>query len=139
MRYVSRIILLLAFVYTTSTHAQQKLAWQYLYTIDGDSLVFYWPEIPLEKKTIIIRLDGIDTPEKHSLCKEERNLAYRAADFVRGEMDKAKNIRILPLAWDKYGGRLLGRVELDGKDLAEKVLKAGLAREYHGEHKKGWC
>lgn len=136
MRYVSRITLF--FLLFTSAFAQEKFAWTYIYTIDGDSILFYADWVPLEKKTIIVRLDGIDTPERHSLCKKERELAYEAKEFVEEEM-KAREVLVQPISWDKFGGRILARVFVNGEDLSKKILMAGLAREYHGELKKSWC
>jgi endonuclease YncB( thermonuclease family) len=41
--------------------------------------------------------------------------------------------------WDKYGGRVLGDVILDGKSLREMLIEKGYAREYYGEAKTSWC
>jgi endonuclease YncB( thermonuclease family) len=42
-------------------------------------------------------------------------------------------------AHDKYGGRVLGDVFLDGKRLSEMLIANGFARRYHGEKKSSWC
>jgi endonuclease YncB( thermonuclease family) len=41
--------------------------------------------------------------------------------------------------WDKYGGRVLGDVILDGKSLRQMLITNGFAREYYGEAKQSWC
>jgi endonuclease YncB( thermonuclease family) len=41
--------------------------------------------------------------------------------------------------WDKYGGRVLGDVLLDGKSLRAELISQGFAREYYGEAKQSWC
>ena len=41
--------------------------------------------------------------------------------------------------WDKYGGRVLGHVIIDGQSLSDMLIRAGLARPYHGEAKSSWC
>lgn len=141
MRYVSRIILMLAAVYTTSAHAQSKeYNWKYLHMIDADTLLFQALWSPLDNKTIAVRLYGLDAPESfRPKCKEEFALALKAKAYVKKTLDNASRITVSPISWDKYGGRILARVTVDNEDLSVKILKSGLAREYHGGHKNGWC
>jgi endonuclease YncB( thermonuclease family) len=40
---------------------------------------------------------------------------------------------------DKYGGRIVANVKVGGVDIAQELLKKGLARVYNGEKKKSWC
>lgn len=143
MRYVSHITAItvfLAFVWVLSSHAEERYSWKYLYTIDGDSLLFEALWSPLaDNKTIIVRLDAVDSPELHAKCQEERVRALKAKEYVSNLLSKAKKIQVVPLGWDKFGGRLLGRVYADDVDVNDKLLREGLAREYHGEKKQGWC
>lgn len=137
MRYVARIIAFLALL--TQAHAKEY-DWKYLHIIDADTLLFEALWSPLENKTIAVRLYSIDAPESfRPKCKEEYQIALKAKEFVKKTLDNAKHISVTPLSWDKYGGRLLARVTVDNEDLSVKILKAGYAREYHGEHKNGWC
>lgn len=143
MRYVTHLILIVmffAFVYTLSTQAEERYSWKYLYTIDGDSVLFEALWSPLvDNKTIIIRLDGLDSPELHAKCSEEKERAIKAKEYLATTLLKAKKIEVSVLGWDKWGGRLLGRVYADGVDVNDQMLREGLAREYHGEKKQGWC
>jgi endonuclease YncB( thermonuclease family) len=41
--------------------------------------------------------------------------------------------------WDKYGGRVLGDVLLNGQSLRGMLIANGFAREYYGEAKTSWC
>jgi endonuclease YncB( thermonuclease family) len=41
--------------------------------------------------------------------------------------------------WDKYGGRILGNVIVNGKDVSAILISEGLGRKYNGEAKKSWC
>lgn len=41
--------------------------------------------------------------------------------------------------WDKYGGRILAEVHVDGRSLADMLIERGLARPYHGGKRDGWC
>jgi endonuclease YncB( thermonuclease family) len=41
--------------------------------------------------------------------------------------------------WDKFGGRVLGDIILNGKSLREMLIANGYARAYFGEAKQSWC
>ena len=40
--------------------------------------------------------------------------------------------------WDKYGGRVLGDIIIDGQSLRKLLLDNGFAREYYGTKKELW-
>jgi endonuclease YncB( thermonuclease family) len=40
---------------------------------------------------------------------------------------------------DKYRKRIDAYVEIDGRDLGDSLIAAGLARPYAGGHRDGWC
>ena len=50
-----------------------------------------------------------------------------------------KKIQIAIATWDKFGGRVLGDVLIDGKSLRVALIKNGYAREYYGLAKESWC
>jgi len=52
---------------------------------------------------------------------------------------KGKSIKIAISDWDKFGGRVLGDVIVDGKSLRRELIANGHAREYYGEKKQSWC
>jgi len=113
-----------------------------LRVIDGDTLVIeanYLPE-PLEPE-LKLRIIGVDTPEKGSRakCDEERILSNKAKSFVEEQIKIATTIQIKLDSWDKYGGRVLGDVFLDGKSLKNELLNAKLAKSYDGGKKSSWC
>lgn len=56
--------------------------------------------------------------------------------YAKGEW---KELRDELKARNWKGGRILGSIKLDGKDLAEQLVQAGLARPYAGDKKKSWC
>ncbi|MGE5506265.1 MAG: thermonuclease family protein [Actinomycetota bacterium] len=106
--------------------------------IDGDTIVVrakLWPNLLAETH---VRLLGVDAPELKGRCDAERELAEKARTFVAGRLENAA-IRLFDVRPDKYGGRVLARVEAGGKDLADQLLAAGLARPYHGRRREGWC
>jgi endonuclease YncB( thermonuclease family) len=43
------------------------------------------------------------------------------------------------MGWDKFGGRVLGDIILDGQSLRASLITNGFAREYYGEEKQSWC
>lgn len=110
--------------------------------IDGDTVeiaVDFLPE-PLPPK-LSIRVMGIDTPEKapRAKCDAEAAKAKLASEFTKSAVQLATEIDVQIKTWDKYGGRVLGDVYLDGHSLAEMLIEAGLARPYKGESKSSWC
>ena len=86
-----------------------------------------------------IRILGIDTPEIRGKCDKEKSLALKAREFANKVFREAKLIEYKDLDWDKYGGRVLTNVYLDGKLYSKMIIDAGLARPYDGGAKKGWC
>ena len=110
--------------------------------IDGDTVeiaVDFLPA-PLPPK-LSIRVLGIDTPEKspRALCEAEAEKAKLASAFTKNAIATAAVIDVQIKSWDKYGGRVLGHVFIDGQSLAEMLINQGLARAYFGEAKSSWC
>jgi endonuclease YncB( thermonuclease family) len=110
--------------------------------IDGDTVAFEanWLLEPL-KKELSVRVYGVDTPEKgfRGQCEKEKVLGEAASKFTRDQIAKAKKVQISLIDWDKFGGRVLGDVILDGKSLRFMLIEKGYAREYYGEAKTSWC
>lgn len=110
--------------------------------IDGDTVEISVPWIPppLPPK-LSIRVLGIDTPEKapRAQCEAEAKKAAEASAFTKGKVAVAQVVEIEIKSWDKYGGRVLGHVLLDGHSLSDMLIEAGLARPYKGEAKTSWC
>jgi endonuclease YncB( thermonuclease family) len=124
--------------------AAPALAEQYkiIRVIDGDTVeiaVDFLPD-PLPPK-LSIRVLGIDTPEKapRAQCEAEAKKAAEASAFTKSAVAVAQSVEIQIKSWDKYGGRVLGHVLLDGHSLSEMLIGAGLARPYKGEAKTSWC
>lgn len=110
--------------------------------IDGDTVeiaVDFLPK-PLPPK-LSIRLLGIDTPEKapRAKCEAEAKKATEATRFTQRAVAEAKKVEIYIKSWDKYGGRVLGLVVLDGNGLSEMLINAGFAYPYKGDAKQSWC
>jgi endonuclease YncB( thermonuclease family) len=136
-------LLLATLILLTSLTAQADYTdWKYTRVVDGDTVEFEakWllPELGSKIK---IRVYGVDTPEKppRAQCDKEAQKALAASAFTKTFMINAKSVTVQVKSWDKYGGRLLGNVIVDGKDLRNELIKNNLAREYYGDAKQSWC
>jgi len=114
--------------------------WEILRVIDGDTLEIKNECFPKELK-LSVRVLGIDTPEKASRakCDKEAKLAEKASKFTKQFVGKNKTATFRNIKWDKYGGRLLADVEINGKNLAGELVKNNYARSYDGKKKGSWC
>lgn len=132
----------LAAIFALFASAAAAETYQITRVIDGDTVeiaVGFLPD-PLPPK-LSIRVLGIDTPEKapRAKCEAEAAKAKEASAFTRAAVSNAREIDVQMTEWDKYGGRVLGHVILDGQSLSDMLIRAGLARPYHGEAKSSWC
>lgn len=110
--------------------------------IDGDTVAFqalFLPD-PL-KKELSIRVYGVDTPEKgfRAKCPSEEARGQAASAFTKEQINKSRVRQVVIMDWDKYGGRVLGDILLDGQSLRALLIQNGFAREYYGEAKTSWC
>lgn len=118
-----------------------ETVWRVTSVYDGDTIMIEVPALPPELSRLSVRLRGIDTPEigGRAKCRLEREWGIAARDFVR-ERVMGREVRFTDLGWDKYGGRIDAFVWVDGGNLSEMLIAAGLARPYDGRSKrKGWC
>lgn len=110
--------------------------------IDGDTVAFQanWLPEPL-KKELSIRVYGVDTPEKsfRAKCPKEAELGAAATEFTKHAVAASHHRQVILMDWDKYGGRVLGDVLLDGQSLRGMLISKGYAREYYGDAKTSWC
>lgn len=109
---------------------------------DGDTVVMEAKFLPAPlKQELSIRVLGVDTPEKapRAKCQSEADRGQAATDFTKKAVASAKTIKVELVDWDKFGGRVLGDVILDGKKLSQLLIDNKLARPYHGEAKQSWC
>ena len=110
--------------------------------IDGDTvgIAATWLPAPL-KPELSIRVFGVDTPEKghRAACPSEAARGEAATAFTKAQINAATKRQIVLMDWDKYGGRVLGDVLLNGQSLRVMLIQNGFAREYYGEAKTSWC
>ena len=88
--------------------------------------------------TVRVRIDGVDTPEMRSACADERRLAVAAREFLARRLLN-RQITLLRVVYDKFGGRVRADISDAEGDIAKALLDAGLARAYHGERREPWC
>ena len=82
------------------------------------------------------RINGIDTPEIRTRSKLEKEMGFKARDFLREKILK-KMVEIHCGEFDKYG-RLLVNIKLDNEDMSELLISEGLAFKYDGGTRQNW-
>ena len=136
------IIFLILILLASPAHAQEFYVYKPVKITDGDTIKLdVSKESPLIKKLgLSVRIKGIDTPEKGSKakCKKESELGQQATKYTT-ELVGNKELLLSEVKNDKYGGRIVATVKVGGVDIAQELLKKGLARVYNGEKKKSWC
>ena len=143
---MKKLLLTLLFVPAFVFAQQQKPGVTYdavlTRVVDGDTVAFQanWLPDPL-KKELSVRVFGVDTPEKgfRAKCPEEDARGQAASAFTKAQINASQKKQVVLMDWDKYGGRVLGDILLDGKSLRMMLINNGFAREYYGEAKTSWC
>ncbi|HZU51535.1 MAG TPA: thermonuclease family protein [Sphingomicrobium sp.] len=100
-----------------------------IYVIDGDTF---------EMGGQRIRVAGIDAPETHPpRCMDEAWLGLAATEKLK-QLLSSGNVTISGSGHDQYG-RDLRQVSVDGVDVAQTMIAAGLASSYSGGKRQWWC
>jgi endonuclease YncB( thermonuclease family) len=109
---------------------------------DGDTIVIAAPFLPAPlKPELAVRVFGVDTPEKghRGQCDSEKARGEAATEFTKNAVKSTKKHQVILYSWDKFGGRVLGDMILDGVSLRSELIRNGFAREYYGDAKQSWC
>jgi micrococcal nuclease len=110
------------------TAVMAALAWV---VIDGDTI-----RAPY---SVTYRLEGYDAPEtRFAQCAYERELGERATRRLEELMSKGRVRLIEKGRRDKYG-RTLAELRINGRNVAEIMVREGLARRYSGGKRQSWC
>ena len=147
MRNGTKLGLIIGFVlgfWINEGLAQQLYSYRVVKVTDGDTVQFEAPFMQQYlglKPVLSLRVLGVDTPEKggRAQCPQENAKAQAASAFAKDAVAKAKTVQFEIKDHDKFGGRVLGDVILDGTRLSELLIKNGHARAYFGEKKTSWC
>jgi endonuclease YncB( thermonuclease family) len=87
---------------------------------DGDTIVIAAPFLPAPlKPELAVRVFGVDTPEKghRAQCPGEDARGQAASEFTKNAVKSTKKHQVVLYGWDKFGGRVLGDMILDGVSL----------------------
>ena len=109
---------------------------------DGDTIVIAAPFLPAPlKPELAVRIYGVDTPEKgfRGQCESEKQRGEAASAFTKNVVNKSTQRQVTLYGWDKFGGRVLGDIILNGQSLRTMLIQNGFAREYYGDAKQSWC
>ena len=119
---------------------------QILRITDGDTVVIAAPFLPKPlKPELAVRVYGVDTPEKgfRAQCESEKARGEAASAFTKNAISQAaaagSKFQVTMYGWDKFGGRVLGDILVNGQSLRAALITNGFAREYYGDAKKSWC
>ena len=136
----TRIMLIAALMFPLAVNAN-PYNWKITRAVDGDTVEVQVDWLPAELgNKLKIRVYGVDTPEKgaRAKCEAEAMLGAKATEFTK-KFVANKNASVEIKEWDKFGGRILGDVIVNGKSLRAELISKGYAREYFGDAKKSWC
>lgn len=145
MKYITALavcLLLCNAVAAQNTPAGVTYDAKILRVSDGDTVVIAAPYLPAPlKPELAVRIFGVDTPEKgfRAQCPSEDQRGQAASAFTKSAVAAATQHRVTLYRWDKFGGRVLGDILLDGQSLRGMLIQNGFAREYFGEAKQSWC
>ena len=115
---------------------------QILRVSDGDTIVIAAPFLPQPlKPELAVRIYGVDTPEKgfRGQCDSEKQRGEAASVFTKNLVQASQQRQVILYGWDKFGGRVLGDIILNGQSLRSQLIANGFAREYYGDAKQSWC
>jgi endonuclease YncB( thermonuclease family) len=86
-----------------------------------------------------VRIAGIDAPETHPpRCEYEAQLGEEATEKLHALLNSGA-VRMTSIDRDRdVYGRLLRDVQVNGADVGEAMVSAGVAREYEGG-RRPWC
>lgn len=146
MKKLLSILLLSTLVLSANAKTKQPVGVTYdtqiIRVSDGDTIVISAPFLPAPlKPELAVRIFGVDTPEKghRAQCPQEDAKGQAASKFTNNAVANSQKRQVILYSWDKFGGRVLGDILLNGQSLRAMLIQNGFAREYFGEAKQSWC
>jgi endonuclease YncB( thermonuclease family) len=138
------LVPILAFAQTKAPKQPKGVVYdaQILRVSDGDTIVIAAPFLPQPlKPELAVRIYGVDTPEKgfRGQCDSEKQRGEAASVFTKNLVATSQQRQVVLYGWDKFGGRVLGDIILNGQSLRAQLIANGFAREYYGDAKQSWC
>ena len=138
---MKKYFLILTLLLCQFAYSENLYNWKVNKVVDGDTVEVEVNFLPQELgNKLKVRVYGVDTPEKGWRAKsiKEALMGSNATKFTTDLLKNAKEVKIKVVSWDKFGGRILGDIIVDGKSLRQLLLKNGYAREYYGDKKESW-
>ena len=135
-------IFLLGLLLVNPAFAKNPYDLKVVRVIDGYTIEIDAPFLPIELRQVLkLRIIGVDAPEKgaRAKCRQESDKGYAATKFTETLVSSSSKHQVIFNKWDKYGGRVLGDLILDGKSLKDQLLSTGHARPYKGDKRASWC
>jgi endonuclease YncB( thermonuclease family) len=107
--------------------------------VDGDTvrvMAQVWLDQNIE---VLVRIRGIDAPERYGGCTAEREAAAEAREALASALGD-RVVALSAIEGDKYFGRVVAEVvTAGGVSLGEHMLGSGWARAYDGGARQPWC
>lgn len=110
-----------------------------LHVTDGDTFKARVPVWQGVEIVASVRVNGIDAPELRGKCNYEKVKAEEASEALFHYLQTAKSVTLQNVKDDKYSGRVVADVMVDGKSLSSEMIRTGLVRPYSGGTRAGWC
>lgn len=142
MKYLLFVVVMVLLTTISFAEPVSVSPYRIIRVLDGDTVEIQASWLPPElKQSLLLRIEGIDTPEKghRAKCVQEAVDSLKAKFFLEKELQKSKTTTVVIKKWDKYGGRVLGDIILDGVPLSKKMIDSGHAKVYNGKKREGWC
>jgi endonuclease YncB( thermonuclease family) len=144
---MKKLLLIVSFFVASTAFAQKQPQGvtydaQIVRVNDGDTVVIAAPFLPAPlKQELAVRIYGVDTPEKgfRAKCASEDQRGQAATAFTKNAVNQSQKRQVVLYDWDKFGGRVLGDIILNGQSLRAMLIQNGFAREYFGDAKQSWC
>lgn len=141
-KFLALLLLVPAMAFAQNTPQGVLYNADILKVTDGDTVVIAAPYLPAPlKPQLSVRIYGVDTPEKgfRAKCESENQRGLAASEFTKKAVAASTQRQVVLYDWDKFGGRVLGDIILNGQSLRGLLIQNGYAREYYGDAKQSWC
>lgn len=123
--------------------------------IDGDTVKLHINVWPHETKSMSVRIDGVNAPEKSPrwkcssipatksecmrLKKCEKVAGVKAALFVQSLLKPGQRVQVHKIKNGKFAGRVIGDIYTGDGFLSKILVNSGHARSYNGGKRSAWC
>lgn len=141
-KFIAALLLIPALALAQKTPQGVTYSAQILKVTDGDTVIIAAPFLPAPlKPQLAVRIFGVDTPEKghRAQCAQEAQRGEQATQFTQNMIAQGQQFQVTLYGWDKFGGRVLGDILVNGQSVRQGLIARGLAREYYGDAKTSWC